>query len=236
MLSITNHFLDTNMILSIAFEDSNFNECKRYYKLEYKRHISYNVKKEIRTVIERMRLIANDIIRYIKEYLSSKGIKLSNLEYHIQKIKKGYIQQYKDETHVYKLKKDKFLEIVNDLFVEYIDEIKTDLICNNTQLNTLSSKIRNTFKKYNKTANKCLTSFETFSFDNNSELIDQLIDIGIHEKDAILVDDCSQISNYRNEEFVFVTNDTTIIECSFDASKLLDSMIYFSKPSRFLKE
>ena len=32
--SIQNHFLDTNMIISIAFEDSNFNECKTYYKLE----------------------------------------------------------------------------------------------------------------------------------------------------------------------------------------------------------
>ena len=56
--SIQNHFLDTNMIISIAFEDSNFNECKTYYKLEYKRYVSYNVKNETLNVIERRKIIA----------------------------------------------------------------------------------------------------------------------------------------------------------------------------------
>ena len=35
MLSIQNHFLDTNMILSIAFKGPNFYECRNYYKLEH---------------------------------------------------------------------------------------------------------------------------------------------------------------------------------------------------------
>ena len=66
MLSIQNHFLDTNMILSIAFKDSHFNKCMNYYKLEYKRHISYHVKDEALGVIERMRLIAFSMVSYIK--------------------------------------------------------------------------------------------------------------------------------------------------------------------------
>lgn len=67
MLSIQNHFLDTNMILSIAFKESNFNECRNYYKLEYERHISYHVKDEAIGVIERMRLIASSMMNYIKK-------------------------------------------------------------------------------------------------------------------------------------------------------------------------
>ena len=88
MLSIQNHFLDTNMILSIAFKESNFFECRNYYKLEYKRHISYHVKDEALGVVERMRAIAFSMVRHIKNFMSSKNINPSYLDFHMQKIKK----------------------------------------------------------------------------------------------------------------------------------------------------
>ena len=230
MLSIENHFLDTNMILSIAFKDSNFNECREYYQLEYKRHISYNVKDETLGVIERMRLISSNVLKYIKDYMSSKNINLSDLDYHMQNIKRSYLNQFQDESYVFDLKKDKFVQIVEDLFIEYYDEIRNAMISDDIELESLSLKLRKVFKGYNESVSRCLHSFEKFYFDNDPDLIDQLISVGIHEKDAILVDDCYNKSKDISEKFVFVTQDNGIIRCSQDASELLDSRVLFSKP------
>lgn len=119
--SIQNHFLDTNMILTIAFEDSNFEECKTYYKFEYKRYISYNVKNETLNVIERKKLISLNILSYIENYISSNSINLSHLDSDLQKIKKEYLKQFKNQAHIFNIKKDKFLKIVTDLFNAYHD-------------------------------------------------------------------------------------------------------------------
>ena len=222
------------MILSVAFKNSTFNECKDYYKLDYKRHISYHVKDEALGVIGRMRLISFSMVNYIKNYLSSKKINLSNLDYHMQKIKIGYLNQFKDDSHVFAIEKEKFVKIVGDLFIEYYDEIRTAIINDDLELEALSIKLKNAFKGYNKSLSRCLSTFEKFSFENDQKLIDRLIDIGIHKSDAILVDDCYNKSKHMNEKFVFVTQDNDIIDCSQDAFKLLNYRIHFSKPISFL--
>ena len=166
--------------------------------------------------------------------MSSKNINLSNLDFHMQKIKKSYLNQFKYESHVFGVEKEKFLKIVGDLFLEYYDEIRTAVINNDIELESLSIKLKNAFKAYNKSVSICLSNFEKFSFENNWNLINQLTDIGIHDSDAILVDDCYNKSKAMNEKFVFVTQDMDIIKCSRDAFELLNSQIHFSNPISFL--
>lgn len=57
-----------------------------------------------------MRLIAFSIVSYIKNYMSSKNIKLSNLDFHMQRIKKSYLYQFKDESHVFEIRKREIRE------------------------------------------------------------------------------------------------------------------------------
>ena len=97
-----------------------------------------------------------------------------------------------------------------------------------------TSKLRNLFKMYNKTITNCIVNFDKFSYSNNQKLINQLIDIGIHESDAIIVDDCYNKSMDIGKEFVFITYDKKVMECSEDAFKLLNSKVYFSNPVSFL--
>ena len=97
-----------------------------------------------------------------------------------------------------------------------------------------SSKLRNLFKMYNKTVTNCIANLDKFYYVNNQKRIDQLINIGIHESDAILVDDCYNKSVDMDEEFVFITYDTDILDCSGDAFILLNSKVHFSKPIVFL--
>ena len=114
------------------------------------------------------------------------------------------------------------------------NEIRNAMISDDIELESLSLKLRKVFKGYNESVSRCLHSFEKFYFDNDPDLIDQLISVGIHEKDAILVDDCFNKAKDMNEKFVFVTQDKDIIECSKDAFKLLNSKVYFSNPVSFL--
>ncbi|MEE0938764.1 hypothetical protein [Methanobrevibacter sp.] len=234
MLKIKHHFLDTNMILTIPLKNDNFRECAEYYKLDYERHMSNHVEKEVFSVIERLRLISLDIFKHIKDYIISNNIPLIKIDSHIHKIKTIYLNRFKRDDYAFGIEKDRFVDIVNDVFIIYYDEIKDTIVDNDVNLNSLSSKLRNLFKMYNKTITICIANFDKFSYANNQKLIDQLIDIGIHKSDAIIVDDCYNKSKDMNEKFVFITYDNKIMECSGDAFKLLNSKVHFSKPASFL--
>ena len=234
MLKIKHHFLDTNIILTVPLRNENYHDCIDYYNLNYERHISNHVEKEVFSVIGRLRLISLDIFKHIKDYIISKNIPLIKIDSHIHKIKTSYLNRFKGHDYAFGIEKDRFVDIVDDVFSTYYDEIKDTIVDNDVNLNLLSLKLRNLFKMYNKTITNCIANFDKFSFINNRKRINQLIDIGIHESDAILVDDCYNKSNDINEQFVFITYDNDIIECSEDAFKLLNSKVHFSKPIAFL--
>ena len=126
------------MILSVAFENSNLKVCADYYKLSYKRFVSDNVKEEAFEVIERLRLISIDIVTHIKQYMASRKISLMKLDSHMGIIKKNYINQFKDDDYVFNIEKEKFLDIVGDLFAEFYEEIRFAIINNDLDLNDLS--------------------------------------------------------------------------------------------------
>lgn len=64
------------MILAIPLRNDNYRDCTEYFKLDYERHISNHVEKEVFTVIGRLRLISLDIFKHIKDYIISKNIPL----------------------------------------------------------------------------------------------------------------------------------------------------------------
>ena len=234
MIKIKHHFLDSNMILSIPLRNDKYPDCAEYYKLDYERHISKHVEKEVFSVIERLRLISLDIFKHIKYHIISKNIPLIKIDYHIHKIKTSYLNRFKDYDYAFGIEKDKFRDIVDDVFAVYYDEIKDTIVNNDINLNLLSSKLRNLFEMYNKTITNCIANFDKFSYVNNQKIINQLINIGIHKSDAIIVDDYYNKSKDINDEIVFITYDNNIIKCSEDAFKLLNSKVHFSKPSVFL--
>ena len=234
MLQIKHHFLDTNMVLAIPFKNDYYHDCVEYYKLNYERYISYNVEKEVFNVTGRLRLITIDVFNHIKSYITSRNIALIKIDYHIQIIKNTYQNKFTDKDYVFGIKKEKFLSITDELFITYYEEIKNTILNNDTNLDLLTLKSKNAFKEYNKSITNCMVNFEKFSFENNQTLIDKIVATGIHEKDAILVEDCFNKAKDMNEKFVFVTQDKDIIECSKDAFKLLNSKVYFSNPVSFL--
>ena len=116
MIRIKHHFLDTNMILAIPLKNDNYIDCLDYYKLDYERHISYHVEKEVFSVIQRLRLISLDVFKHIKDYIISKNIPLIKIDSHIRKIKTTYLNKFKDDDYVFGIVKDRFLGIVTDIY------------------------------------------------------------------------------------------------------------------------
>ena len=220
--------------MAIPLRNDNYRDCVEYYKLDYERHISNHVEKEVFSVIERLRLISLDVFKHIKEYIFSKNIPLIKIDSNINKIKVSYLNKFKDDDYVFGIEKDRFLNIVNDVFIVYYNEIKDTIVNYDVNLKLLSLKLRNLFKMYNKIITNCIANFDKFSFANNQKLIDHLINMGIHESDAIIIAGCYNKSMDINEKFVFITYDNKIIECSGDAFNLLNSKIHFSKPVSFL--
>lgn len=163
MFKIKHHFLDSNMILAIPLRNDNYRDCTEYFKLDYERHISNHVEKEVFTVIGRLRLISLDIFKHIKDYIISKNIPLINIDSHINKIKTTYLNRFKDDDYAFGIGKDRFVDIVNDVFIIYYDEIKDTIVDNDVNLNLLSLKLRNLFKMYNKTITNCMANFDKFS-------------------------------------------------------------------------
>ncbi|MBO5150877.1 MAG: hypothetical protein J6B73_01750 [Methanobrevibacter sp.] len=188
------------MILAIPLRNDNYRDRVEYYKLDYERHISNHVEKEVFSVIGRLRLISLNIFNHIKEYIISKNIPLIELDYHIYKIKNNYLNKFKNYDYAFGIGIDRFVNIVDDIFIIYYDEIKDTIVDNDVNLSLLSSKLRNLFKIYNKTITNCMVNFDKFSFVNNPKIIDQLIDIGIHKSDSIILDDCYNKSMDINEE------------------------------------
>lgn len=82
------------MILTIPFRDDNYSDCVEYYKLNYERHISNHVEKEVFNVIQRLRLISLDVFKHIKGYIISKNIPLTRIDSHIHKIKISYLNKF----------------------------------------------------------------------------------------------------------------------------------------------
>lgn len=234
MLTIKNHFLDTNIILSIAFENSNFKICADYCKLNYNRFVSQTVKDEAHAVVERFRKISIDIVKHIKQYISTKKISLVNLEYHLNAIKKAYLDKFKNDEYVFNIKKEKFTDIVQDVFVEFSDEIKSAIINNDLDLIDLTSKLRNNFKKYYSGVNRCIKNFVLFDAPIDEQLKSSLINIKIHESDAIILNDCYYKSEELNKKFVFITQDVNLIDKSKKVQKLLNEKVYILNPSFFL--
>ena len=87
------------MILTIPLKNDNFRECAEYYKLDYERHMSNHVEKEVFSVIERLRLISLDIFKHIKDYIISNNIPLIK----IPKISKFSQIKFKHKILIYKI-------------------------------------------------------------------------------------------------------------------------------------
>ena len=94
MIDLNNHFLDTNIFLSVVFSDNTKHICDDYFKLEATRFTSTSVQKESKEVISKMEDLSFEIIKSIDDYVSINNVPDEKINNSLNVIKYEFLDKY----------------------------------------------------------------------------------------------------------------------------------------------
>ena len=233
MIKSNYHFLDTNIVLAIILpNDKSKDKSAEYFKRSgHEKYFSNTAFKEAKKVINNWRRISLKIINCIKNYLTQNSINALNVNIHFKKIKELFLKKYRDENFPENIKKKNFENVINTFFNEYYIEIKQILINYNiNDLNTFSTDIKNAFKQFNNNLIDFLDNLTCISFIEENAKLNELIDIGIHKPDNILINEAFILSSFVNHIIIFVTFDEGILKYYKKIIELFSSKIHVLNP------
>ena len=207
-------------------EDSSYGKATEYFKLKYKRYLSNTVIRESENVILKLKRISLKIINFVKNMISTKNIDLLKIEGFLDKIKRSFVKQYGDNDFPEGIKKERFINIVNEFFNSYRDDFSQSILLNDiTNLNTLSKDINRYFKGIMVNLKVFLKKFICITFLNKTGYIGSLMEIGVHSSDAIILDEFYCLSKHLNELIIFITLDKDIFRLSGKINQVFSSKI-----------
>ena len=88
-------------------------------------------------------------------------------------------------------------------------------------MNTFSTDIKNAFKQFNNNLIDFLDNLTCISFIEENAKLNELIDIGIHKPDNMLINEAFILSSFVNHIIIFVTFDEGILNCWRSPGELL---------------
>ena len=129
------------------------------------------------------------------------------------------------------MKKENFENVINNFFNEYAIEIKQILIDDKiNELNTFLTDIKDAFKQLHKDLINFSLHLICISFIIENTKLNELINIGIHKPDNILINEAFVLSSVTNQIIVFVTFDKGILNYYDEIIELFSSKIYVLNP------
>ena len=233
MVECNCHFLDTNMVLALILpNDGSKSESAKYFtKSSHAKYFSNTAFKEAKKVINNWRRISLKIIDCIKNYLTQNLINSLNVNTHFIKIKELFLKRYQDDDFPENMKKENFENVITIFFNDYASEIKRILIADKvSELNAFSKDIRDAFKQLRNDLISFLNNLICISFVEENTKLKELIDIGIHKPDNVLINEAFVLSSFINQIIGFVTFDNGILMYHKEIIKLFSSKIYVLNP------
>lgn len=233
MVECNCHFLDTNIILAIILpNDGCKSESAEYFTKSNQKKIFFNTAfMEAKKVINNLRRVSLKIIACIKNYLTRNLINSKNVNNHFRKIKELFLKRYQNDDFPENMKKENFVNVINNFFNEYAIEIKQILIDDKiNELNTFLSHIKDAFKQLHKDLINFSHHLICISFIIENTKLNELIDIGIHKPDNILINEAFVLSSVTNQIIVFVTFDKGILNYYDEIIELFSSKIHVLNP------
>lgn len=233
MVECNCHFLDTNMVLALILpNDGSKSESAKYFtKSSHAKYFSNTAFKEAKKVINNWRRISLKIIDCIKNYLTQNLINSQNVNIHFKKIKELFLKRYQDDDFPENMKKENFENVITIFFNDYASEIKRILIADKvSELNAFSKDIRDAFKQLRNDLISFLNNLICISFVEENTKLKELIDIGIHKPDNVLINEAFVLSSFINQIIGFVTFDNGILMYHKEIIKLFSSKIYVLNP------
>ena len=233
MIKSNYHFLDTNIVLAIILpNDKSKDKSAEYFKRSgHEKYFSNTAFKEAKKVINNWRRISLKIIDCIKNYLTQNLINSQNVNIHFKKIKELFLKRYQDDDFPENMKKENFENVITIFFNDYASEIKRILIADKvSELNAFSKDIRDAFKQLRNDLISFLNNLICISFVEENTKLKELIDIGIHKPDNVLINEAFVLSSFINQIIGFVTFDNGILMYHKEIIKLFSSKIYVLNP------
>lgn len=211
--------------------DNSFEESNLYFSKNYQRYISDTACLESKEKIESIRRISLKIINFIMEYSLNNNINPLNSHKHHNIIKKEFINQYGDNEYPENIKRNRFINLVSEFFRMHETEIN-DLILRYDDEN-LSKIIKSTSKKSLNKLSRLLKKYYCITFIKNANKVKELKRIGIHNKDAILLDESYCLYLFFKELVYFITLDKDILDSHDLIKETLNENIRVTNPNYF---
>lgn len=233
MVECNYHFLDTNIVLALILpKDGSKSKSAEYFtKSNHEKYFSNTAFNEAKKVINNWRRVSLKIIECIKNYLTQNLINSQNVNNHFRKIKELFLKKYQHDDFPENMKKENFENVINIFFNDYGSKIKQILINDKvSELNTFSKDIREAFKLLRNNLIDFSDNLNCISFVEENTKLNELIDIGIHKPDNILINEAFILSSFFNQIIGFVTFDKGILKYCKEIIELFSSKIYVLNP------
>ena len=221
------------MVLALILpNDGSKSESAKYFtKSSHAKYFSNTAFKEAKKVINNWRRISLKIIDCIKNYLTQNLINSQNVNIHFKKIKELFLKRYQDDDFPENMKKENFENVITIFFNDYASEIKRILIADKvSELNAFSKDIRDAFKQLRNDLISFLNNLICISFVEENTKLKQLIDMGIHKPDNVLINEAFVLSSFLNQIIGFITFDNGILKYHKEIIKLFSFKIQVLNP------
>ena len=141
------------------------------------------------------------------------------------------MKRYQDDDFPENMKKENFENVITIFFNDYASEIKRILIADKvSELNAFSKDIRDAFKQLQSDLISFSNNLVCISFIEENTKLKELIDIGIHKPDNVLINEAFVLSSFLNQIIGFVTFDNGILKYHKEIIKLFSSKIHVLNP------
>ncbi len=220
------------VLASILPNDGSFKESSEYFlNIIAEKYFSTSAYEESKTVISRLRRISLKILNFIKNYMSKNLINQQNIEKHFNNIRKQFLNTYKQVEFPENIQKKKFKEIVLDFLNQNKSIIQDMLLKDDLSLWTkFKRNIITSFKKMNRELKNFLRNLTCITFIHSGKYIKNLLKIGFHKKDAILVDESYYLSLTKKNPIAFITFDKGILNLKEEILEILNEKVYVFSP------
>ena len=233
------HFLDTNIVLAVILpNDESIKESKNYFNIvTHEKYFSNTAYSESKKVIDKFKTLSMKITVFIQEYLSKNLVNENTKTKHFNKIKKQFLNQYKNVEYPLNFKKRKFIKIVDDFFSENKNTIEKIIVCVDDKLILAFKKdIKDSFTELridlDEFSSNQLRCISVICKDNNKK---QLNKMDIYKEDAILIDEAFNLTSTIIDHITFVTFDNGILKVSNEINEKFPYNVHISSPKEILQ-
>ena len=235
----TPHFLDTNIFMSISFKDKFKESCTDYFKRKYVKYTSEKVENESYNLITKSEYISFEILKEIENYIYLNNIADEEIVSHLKYIQKNFVKKYSNKKYPFGFKKDKFEKITKELFLNYYDTFKRDILYLPIIqiLNKENKKTKNTFKQSTASLIYLFDNVHVLNFSeekNDENILKNLKKNGIHPPDNYILLDSYKTSKLLNESIIFITMDKGILKRKNILLKEFKSEIDVKHPEEYI--